>query len=41
MIQNQIAARIMETEDGKFLANVIKEFFEFFHMDYTLQIFLL
>jgi len=40
MIQNPIAAKIMETEDGKICADLVREFCDFFHLDYTLQVFL-
>ena len=38
-LENPLAAKILETEEGVICAELIREFLEFYKMDYTLQIF--
>lgn len=38
--QNPIAHKIAENEDAKLMAQMIREFLEFYRMDYTLSVYL-
>jgi FGFR1 oncogene partner len=38
--QNPLAMKIMQTEEGAFCAELIREFLEFYRMDYSLEVFL-
>jgi hypothetical protein len=38
-LENPLAAKIQETEEGVICAELIREFLEFYKMDYSLQIF--
>ena len=39
-MENPLAAKVLETEEGQICAELIRDFLEFYKMDYTLQIFL-